>query len=774
MIVLTYGGGSAVMNVMRATAAVCALLFLVACQTAGSGQPTYSFLYTPADHVRDMIEINDLDEADSIYQSQKSFFIDEDDDEDTTTVSNDDDSEPTDADEAITLLLQAIEAEHGSALRASLNDLKKWTNWPVAVRNWPQVRLAIKASEKALQDYSSYAVFEEQSRLPPDYFELERQTSKLRNDIVASSRSLFRDYDVTVENNFLDLFPVKKGLLTFLADNRDLLFQKVDILSPEELSAFAKNYDDWIDESLKAGLAHTYFKKIIGDVENPDFPTVMRAVAATKENGFAVSEIEGVKVAAIEVTSRTLLEHGQIEFPIAIEKDLPFILERAELDEALSSPVAKSADAIILIDVAAARNNRKIVKTESIESEFQSGTKTVPNPAHNMAQNEVNNAQLAMQRAAINSASINAQYCYGMGCLGKAISQLAAAAAEAGAQDDLNSAMNKLQSTPMQLTTPVYSQYSFNKLNLDAVKEATVNFYVIDRNQNRYMKSNFDAIESKSFTVTYNISSNDRYKSRHLSNVDKEDDVVAFENAAITVKLSDLLTEYVRLEEKSQPLPELAVIRAEVLADKNKVLATYAKNQYDVVPDRNDARFDSVVAVYNPGGGMGTGFFVRDDLVLTNYHVIEGSQFIEMKLFSGQETFGKVIGSDPRLDLALIKSQARGKPVTFYGSNSLPQGSTVDIIGHPDGLEFSISRGVVSSLRELPSSRVPGGKNVRFIQTDAAINPGNSGGPMFLGNQVVGVNTFKLAATELEGLSFAVHYSEVLTFLKENNFAAGG
>ena len=210
-----------------------------------------------------------------------------------------------------------------------------------------------------------------------------------------------------------------------------------------------------------------------------------------------------------------------------------------------------------------------------------------------------------------------------------------------------------------------------------------------------------------------------------------------------------------------------------MLRYKNKALAEFKKNQYEVTPDKNDPRFDNVVVVYHPGGGLGTGFYVRDDLVLTNYHVIEGSQFVEMKLFDGQETFGKVIAKDIRLDLALIKSQARGKPVKFYRSNNLPQGKTVEVIGHPKGLEFSITRGIVSSLREIPSRYVPGGKKVRFIQTDAAINPGNSGGPMFLGGQVVGVNTQKLAATELEGLSFAIHYADVLKFLNENNINGG-
>ena len=80
----------------------------------------------------------------------------------------------------------------------------------------------------------------------------------------------------------------------------------------------------------------------------------------------------------------------------------------------------------------------------------------------------------------------------------------------------------------------------------------------------------------------------------------------------------------------------------------------------------------------------------------------------------------------------------------------------------------------MSAVRYQQSKYMPGGKKVRVVQTDTAINPGNSGGPLYLGDQVVGVNVNKLAATVIEGLSFSIHYSEVLNFLKKNSVSAGG
>ena len=102
---------------------------------------------------------------------------------------------------------------------------------------------------------------------------------------------------------------------------------------------------------------------------------------------------------------------------------------------------------------------------------------------------------------------------------------------------------------------------------------------------------------------------------------------------------------------------------------------------------------------------------------------------------------------------------------TFSGHVAL--GDVVQAIGHPSGLTYTLTQGILSSIRRLPSMFDPGGPPVLFVQTDVAINPGNSGGPLFIGNEVIAVNTKKLAKVELEGLAFSVHVSEVMDFLQD-------
>lgn len=139
---------------------------------------------------------------------------------------------------------------------------------------------------------------------------------------------------------------------------------------------------------------------------------------------------------------------------------------------------------------------------------------------------------------------------------------------------------------------------------------------------------------------------------------------------------------------------------------------------------------------------LGSGFIISTDgFILTNHHVVDGADEIGVRLADGRTFTGEVKGSDPKLDLALVKIDT-GKeqlPVAKLGdSDSLRVGEWVIAIGNPFGLEQTVTVGIVSA-----KGRVIGaGPYDNFIQTDASINPGNSGGPLFNAKgEVVGINT---------------------------------
>jgi serine protease Do len=174
-----------------------------------------------------------------------------------------------------------------------------------------------------------------------------------------------------------------------------------------------------------------------------------------------------------------------------------------------------------------------------------------------------------------------------------------------------------------------------------------------------------------------------------------------------------------------------------------------------------------------PGGepsevkSLGSGFVISPDgYVITNHHVVKDADEIVVRLQDRRELVAKVVGSDKRSDIALLKLDARELPVVRMGAaDRLKVGEWVLAIGSPFGFDHSVTAGIVSAKgRSLPSDNY-----VPFIQTDVAINPGNSGGPLFnLEGEVVGVNSQIYSRTGgFMGLSFAIPIEVALQVVEQ-------
>ena len=155
--------------------------------------------------------------------------------------------------------------------------------------------------------------------------------------------------------------------------------------------------------------------------------------------------------------------------------------------------------------------------------------------------------------------------------------------------------------------------------------------------------------------------------------------------------------------------------------------------------------------------GMGSGFVVSaDGLILTNAHVIEGSDEVEVTLKDGRTFKGEVMGTDPLTDVGVIKIEAKDLPaVNIADSDELKPGEYAIAIGNPLGLDNTVTTGIVSATGRSSAQVGVGDKRVNFIQTDAAINPGNSGGPLLNAKgEVIGINTAIIQGAQ--GLGFAI------------------
>src|SRR6185295_9449492 len=158
--------------------------------------------------------------------------------------------------------------------------------------------------------------------------------------------------------------------------------------------------------------------------------------------------------------------------------------------------------------------------------------------------------------------------------------------------------------------------------------------------------------------------------------------------------------------------------------------------------------------------GLGSGFIISGDgYLLTNHHVLDRADDITVTLSDRREFFGKLIGSDRRTDVALVKIEATGLPLVKIGDpNKTKVGEWVIAIGSPFGLDNTVTAGIVSAKQRETGEFLP------FIQTDVAVNPGNSGGPLLnTRGEAVGINSQILSPVgSFVGISFAIPIDEAM------------
>lgn len=177
-------------------------------------------------------------------------------------------------------------------------------------------------------------------------------------------------------------------------------------------------------------------------------------------------------------------------------------------------------------------------------------------------------------------------------------------------------------------------------------------------------------------------------------------------------------------------------------------------------PERNQRRGGNEPQERTVPRGVGSGFFIsKDGSILTNHHVIDGASEIFVTLSDGREFKAKVLGSDARTDVALIKIDADNMATLPIGTaKNLKKGQWVLAIGSPFGLESTVTAGIVSAIGRETGDYLP------FIQTDVAVNPGNSGGPLLdLAGKVVGINAQIVSRSGgFMGISLAIPIDEAM------------
>jgi serine protease Do len=472
-----------------------------------------------------------------------------------------------------------------------------------------------------------------------------------------------------------------------------------------------------------------------------------------------------VAIGYVDLTSSSFKDRNVFDFQISFKQDMAIGFAPATESVFTSADISRF-DYVFVTDLSVAKVSRQFKDKKEAQSRVKTGSREVQNPEYVGAMSQYQQSMAEFQRAQISSAM--PKYCQGWGC---ALQALGDGLSQGVARSNVDRASANLARTSQTLSEPVYSAYAYQSVDINTTRSADVGYYVIDVKNKRILKSSFQINDNEIFNVAYNVRDEDPDKSSILRNVKTEDEVAAWEKKPMTVNMSTLFSPENIRSASASPYKDLqSFLKTISTRTYASAAPTFTQGQSKEPSAARatgntiaDERFDSIVILKN-AKAIGTGFYVTPDLILTAYHVVQGGALVEMTYYDGTKSYGKVIDHDIRLDLALVKAQTAGKPLKIH-SGPIRLGETVEAIGHPKGYEFTITRGVISSVRKQRSVAIGSDNLVEFVQTDTPISQGNSGGPLLLKDTVIGVNDWIRVDKGSQNLNFSVSFNEIREYL---------
>ncbi|HEX2650126.1 MAG TPA: S1C family serine protease [Burkholderiales bacterium] len=700
----------------------------------GIGGALSNIVSTKGSEFSELVEKNELDEADKFYGREKEYFKEN----DNKTV--------------VKTLADKLNAKLTPALESARSALKKDLSADeFAVGSWPIVRKDLSNARELAKSYLAYNVFQDSELRANGISDLKAEIELLTKKLTAYAPIAFAAYDHINAPGFFGEYPAALSESSFTSSHAAMLVKKVEGASASQLLTVLKKYPN-LPQHEAAALSTRYVERLFEDKGGApkDFYSAYKARLELEASGYA----QYAKGLAIQLVDSSQ-DNGKTPFSFEMKNDTKLPIAKTSSRSVLENFNLQQSDYVVVLNARGRDPKRKVVDKTEVSSRVISGYRSMPNPAYAQARANYVNAQQELNRQNLRN---SLQPGYGWGAVLQGIGQ----GIQAGATRRYFEIM---QATPQTIEEPVYADYQFTVSTVESTKTGDIFVAALDRRGRQVAQLTVPWEEKRTFSVAFGIEDKDPDRGSLSSRYVDEKAVDGYEQENSELSIGPVLEKFLAAN-----LPFTALREGQDLfpasAENTQVAAVQVSGAQPVVDASWAARLESVVIVLNPKGGGGAGFFVAPNLVLTNQHVVAGAKFAEVKLKNGIETVGRGIKSDAGLDLAVIQVADKGTPVTFQ-SGPIGAGATVEAVGHPKGLTFSVTRGIISAIRKMKNPLVPGSREMLVVQTDAAINPGNSGGPLFLDGKVIGVNSQKLSAKGIEGLGFAVHFTEVVRFLQE-------
>jgi len=715
--------------------AATASALLAGCAEGGrSGSSSIADVFSsPSDQLLTLVEQGRYDNAMTLYESRRKWFQ-----ENQVATANQ-------VNLAAAKINAPWEIRFSSVVAACQN-----IQWPTQRPSWPAIRASLNELRQALDEYPKRDLISEK-RQASGYATLDKCIANLTARIATDAPKFLAQEDPRTGANFFRDYPVHVALPELLASRLKATEtapnQETSLFSAA--SAYAKEmleFPELGEEFAREAKQLLKAKAALGD---------LRAVLDLYQR----EKVAGIQPSTIPVTVGIVSSPAELrEFKANLSVDLPFEWRWLTLVDLKAKHL--STEFVIAVFPIASPYKRTVGEYENQNSRLLVGNHQIPNQDFNRAILDLDRARedLYSARQFYDQANTQAALSGNSGML------IFAAVNYSKAQEAFNSAQQIVASTPQSRTVLDYQPYFYQVAEISAHKEVEWIAYI--GNQNGATESyRAKLVKEKKVKVPYNIDPRDEDIASIRGKYGTEREFDDWEKEDLSTSLEAILAEGTRRQVRTSWASVAASVDVGRAESPAIARAKGDGTKTDGRTDLGDRRFSSVVVI-RVAGAQGAGFFVTPAIIVTNAHVIEGQKFVTVKTFEEVSLGGKVVAEDRRRDLALIRVDAAKPPVSL-STREIAIGALVEVIGHPAGLQYSLTRGIVSQLRTLHPVSGYGGGLVSYIQLDAAMSPGNSGGPVYQGSDVIGVATWKVSSNGAEGLNFAIHRDELMSFLRE-------
>lgn len=617
---------------------------------------------------------------------------------------------------------------------------------PVESDQYMVVGQLLKKSKEVLLEYDRHDDSDLAEALSTDASTFESQIESIEILYKNNAANAFEQFDHFSGVDFLSQYPVPELSKQVLAACYKKCYPSWEKRKSDDLELLlGTKWLSLLDDERQqfAGLySRLRFTEAKSTIDT-GFRTILETNSVLGKHNLALPKVDGMRAGFISILDSA-------EFQINLEVPELFIVEESKS----INPLELENYDLVIVLVGNGKLEVKNANEVEVKSNYVTGHQMVPNPNYEVARLNMLQAQINYNRVA-NSNQINS-YSYD-NAASAIIGGIAGGLAAGNAQSEYQRATAIFQNTPPLVQQPIFQPYTFKVAELNLSKSIAGELFLFEPKNRRYMRCPLAENKEQLFTVSLGVNQSDVNLNVINEKTQSYDAITTWTSQELNLDLGEILRKVPSVHD-IQTLKSMKDVWVSNIQKTVNDTGT-SVSQVSVGKGNNLAS----VVVVEAGESSGAGFFVTPELICTNSHCVAGAGVISLTYSDGRKAAATVVASDPGIDIAILRSNIKGVPLTLFDGEIPSLGTEVQAIGHPKGLNFSVTRGVISAARRLG--------DLTIIQTDAPINPGNSGGPLIYENKALGMNTMKLSQPGIEGIGFAIYSSSIREYLKRSGIS---